>query len=177
MATSRGGSAVKRFMSQLPAQIESRLLMGAARAGGAVILAEAKERSISQDVDEALTMKAKRGTGQVTVKVYVKPGWARSVGTWLEYGTAPHFISVDDTQRRGMSVKRINTVGKEKGSLVIGGKFVGATVFHKGATAHPFMRVSLDVKGVEAVAAAQAHINSRLRAGRITGEVDAGDGE
>lgn len=177
MATSRGGSEVRRYMAQLPAQIESRILIGAARAGGAVILTEAKARSISQDVDEALTMKAKRGTGQVTVKVYVKPGWARSVGTWLEYGTAPHFVSVDDSQRRGMSVKRINTVGKDKGSLVIGGKFVGETVFHKGARAHPFMRVSLDVKGAEAIAAAQAHINSRVRSGGITGEADAGDSE
>jgi hypothetical protein len=177
MATSRGGADVKRFMAQLPAQIESRILMGAARAGGAVILTEAKARSISHDVDEALTMKAKRGIGQVTVKILVKPGWARSVGIWLEYGTAPHFISVDDSQRRGMSVKRINTVGKEKGSLVIGGKFVGATVFNKGARAHPFMRISLDVKGAEAVAAAQAYINSQVLAGRIIGDSDAGDGE
>jgi hypothetical protein len=177
MATSRGGSGVKRFMAQLPAQIESRILMGAARAGGAVVLTEAKARSISHDVDEALTMNAKRGAGQVTVKILVKPGWARSVGIWLEYGTAPHFISVDESQRRGMSVKRINTVGKEKGSLVIGGKFVGSTVFNKGARAHPFMRVSLDVKGAEAVAAAQAHINSRVRAGGIIGDADAGDGE
>jgi len=177
MATSRGGGEVKRFMAQLPAQIESRLLMGAARAGGAVILTEAKARSISQDVDDALSMKAKRGIGQVTVKILVNPGWARSVGIWLEYGTAPHFISVDDSQRRGMSVKRINTVGKEKGSLVIGGKFVGATVFNKGARAHPFMRISLDVKAAEAIAAAQAHINSRVRAGGIAGEADVGDSE
>jgi hypothetical protein len=171
MATSRGGAEVRRFMAALPGEIETKLLRGAARAAGKVIITEAKMRSISQEVDDALVMKVRRDVGRIVVKIYVEKGWARSVGTWLEYGTAPHFISVDDGQREGMSVARVNKKTKD-GSLVIGGHFVGSTVHHPGARPHPFLRVSLDTKEGEAIAAAQTFINSRITRGGILGSVE-----
>ena len=86
-----------------------------------------------------------------------------------ETGTAPHFIRVDDSQRRGMGINRINKSVKE-GSLVINGKFVGATVHHPGARPHPFLRPALDMKEGEAIAAAQAYIDARITPSGITGD-------
>jgi len=92
---------------------------------------------------------------------------------WLEYGTAPHLISVDDSQRQGLSVRRVND-RVNAGSLVINGNFVGTTVHHPGARPHPFMRPALDTKEGEARAAAQSYINSRIsRSGIRTDEVGA----
>jgi hypothetical protein len=172
MATSRGKAEVRSYLAGLPAQIERKLLRGAAKAAAAVVMDEAKSRVTSEEVRDALTMKSKAVPGRITVTITVAPGWARSVGTWLEYGTAPHFISVDDSQRRGRSVGRINRQVKSadgERSLVIGGQFVGTTVHHPGARPHPFLRVSLDLKQAEAIAAAQAFITSRVSPAGVTG--------
>ena len=175
MVSVKGGGLGKRVIAQLPAQIERKLLRGAARAAGAVLVDEAKARVTSDEVRDALTMRSQATPGRIVVKINVKPGWARSVGTWLEYGTSPHFITVDESQRQGMSVGRINRVGK-KGTLVINGQPVGATVHHPGARPHPFLKVSLDLKEAEAIAAAQSFINSRVSPAGITGS-DEPEGE
>jgi hypothetical protein len=177
VAYSKGGPAVSRYIAQMPTELEAKVLRGAARAGGNVIAEDARERSRSQDVSDAITTKVKSSPGQIRSTVSVKTGWARSVGIWLEYGTAPHFISVDDSQREGRSTKRINELNKDGASLVIGGKFVGTTVFHKGAQAYPFMRPALDHSAVAAIAAAQSYINARVSRRGITGTTEAGDEE
>jgi hypothetical protein len=174
MATVKGRAEVRSFIARLPAEIETKVLRGAARAGGKVVLEEAKDRANSEEVKEGLVMKTRREVGRVIVKVTVKGGWARSLANWAEYGTAPHFITVDDSQRRGMSVKRVNDQEK-KGSLIIGGHFVGRTVHHPGARAHPFLRPALDVKGAEAIAAAQSYINSRVRPSGIVASAEPED--
>ncbi len=171
MATSRGGAAVRRFMQQLPAELEKKVLRGAARAGGKIILEEAKDRSISADVDEALVLRSKAEDGRITVKITVRKGWGRAIANWLEYGTDPHFISVREDERGGMGIGRINKLSKD-GSLVIGGQYVGETVFHPGAQAHPFLRPALDIRGAEAIAAAQAYINARVTPSGITGSAE-----
>ena len=167
MPTVTGKAAVSSYFRSLPAKIEA-LARGAARAGGTVIADEIKERTPSQDVRDGLRMKSTIDAGQVTVTIDLKPGWARAVGNWLEYGTSGHFISVDDSQRRGKGLRRINAQVKENGgdaSLVIGGKFVGATVWHPGARRIPAFRPAIDTKEAEAIAAAQAYINTRVRRG------------
>lgn len=171
MPTVKGQSAVRHYIDNLPRELEKKLLRGAARAGGKIVLAEAKERSISHEVDEALIMKTRAEDGRIVVTITVAPGWAHAVGTWLEWGTDGHFISVDDSQREGMSVGRINRLSKDGkvGSLAIGGQFVGTTVWHPGARAHPFLRVALDIKEAEAIAAAQSYISSRIARGGIVG--------
>ena len=157
----RGKAEGRSFIAGIPGEMK-KVLRGAGRAGASVVVEEMKVRSISEEVDEAIDTKTQGDDTRVVVKISIKPGWPRSVATWLEYGTAPHFISVDDSQRQGMSVNRVNKLTKT-GSLVIGGHFVGETVFHPGAQAHPFMRVSLDVTEVEAIAAAQSYITARVR--------------
>lgn len=174
MASVKGQAAVKRYLADLPATIEKKLLRGAGRAGAKVVMEEAKARSVSREVADKLEMRTASSPGRVTIKIRVAAGWARSLGIWQEYGTDPHFISVDDSQRQGMSVKRVNKLQKE-GSLVIGGHFVGATVWHPGAQRHPFLRVALDLKEAEAVAAAQSYINSRITPAGIVGTAESDD--
>lgn len=174
MATARRRPEVKRFIAQLPGQIERRLLRGAGRAAADVVANEARERSVSSEVTKAINTNVRSKDGQIIAKVQVK-GEGSYIAPWLEYGTAPHFISVDDSQREGMSVGRINRKAKE-GSLAIGGKFVGTTVHHPGARPHPFLRVSLDLKEAEAIAAAQSYINARVtKAGIVGNEEPEGD--
>jgi len=173
MATSRGGAAVRRYMAQLPAELERTVLRGAARAGGKVLVDGAKERSISSDVDDAIVMKRKSEPGRITVIITVEKGWARSVANWLEYGTDAHFISVAKEDRGGKSVARINATDKR--SMIIGGKFVGDTVFHPGAKPHPFLRPTLDIDGPKAVAEAQNFINAHVTPSGIIASAEPGD--
>lgn len=179
MATMKGRSNVSAYLRQkLPEQLVSRVLRGAGRAGANVIAEEAKARAISDDVREAIIVRTRTKDHRVVVRITIKKGWAYSRALWLEYGTSPHFISVDDSQRQGMSIGRVNKQVREadgNGSLVIGGEFVGATVWHPGARPHPFLRVSLDLKKVEAVQAAQQFINANVTPSGITGQDQADD--
>jgi hypothetical protein len=176
MATRRGAAAVQRFMAQLPDELENKVLRGAARAGGKIILAEAKERSISSDVDDALVMRSKAEAGRIRVTISVRKGWGRAIANWLEYGTDAHFISIAKDESGGKSVARINATDKR--TMIIGGKFVGETVFHPGAKPHPFLRPSLDIKGAEAIAAARSYLNAHVtRSGIVAGAEPEGDDE
>lgn len=178
MPTVRGKSDVRSFIAGLPDEIERKLLMGAARRAGVVVADEAKMLARADVVADNIIVRAKREPGRVIVKISVKGQWPNSVGNWLEWGTAPHFIRVDDSVREGRSVRRINELGNQPGSshsLVINGKFVGDTVFHPGAQAHPFLRPALDHKERDAISAAQSYINARVTPGGITGSAEADD--
>lgn len=178
MVTVTGREAVRSYIAGLPKEIEDKLLRGAGRAGIGVIADEARDRCISDKVKAAIKTKVKAEPNKIMARCTANMGRLQ-LPIWLEYGTAPHFISVDDRQRGGLGLRRINTkVGENEGngSLVIGGKFVGSTVWHPGAQAHPFMRPALDAKGGEAITAAQNYINSKISRGRIIGTVDRDDG-
>lgn len=178
MATATGRAEVSAYIGGLEAQLTT-LLRGAGRAGGGVIADEAKLRTRSDEVRDGIILRTKTEDDRIVVRVTIKLGWAYSRALWEEYGTSPHFISVGDEQRGGQGLQRINAKVKEAkgdGSLVIGGKFVGRTVFHPGTAPHPFLRTSLDVKEREAIAAAQRYINARIARGVIAGS-DEGDEE
>jgi hypothetical protein len=183
MVAVRGREAVRAYLTRIPVEIATKVLPGAARAGATVIADEAKaklgdrraevEGGAKALIADAVKVNVKRKDGRVVARVHMK-GPGSYVANWLEYGTAPHFIRVDDEQRGGRSAGRINRLDKAAaeegrngpgGSLVIGGTFVGGTVYHPGAAAidngHGFLRSSLDLKGDEAVAAAQAYINQK----------------
>jgi hypothetical protein len=171
MPTVRGKREVQAYIALAPDQMQ-KVLRGAARTAAKVIAEEAKRRSISSEVAGAIKVATRQDGDRVLAMVQVK-GEGAYIAPWLEYGTAPHFISVDDTQRRGMSVGRVNKSLKE-GSLIINGQFVGTTVFHPGARPHPFLRPALDAKERDAIAAAQIYINARVRPDGIVG-TDEGD--
>lgn len=177
MPTVKGRSETRAFFASTPEKL-NRVLMGAARAGGEVIRDEARLRSESDEVANAITVKASGRDGRITVKVSVKSGWPYSLGVWMEYGTDPHFISVDESQRGGRSVGRINRQANapdSSASLVIAGQFVGNTVLHPGARLYPFLRPALDAKGDEAVAAAQSYINARITPRGVADTAEGGD--
>ncbi|WP_294353324.1 HK97 gp10 family phage protein [uncultured Sphingomonas sp.] len=178
MAGVRGREAVSRYLRDLPEEL-TKVLRGAGRAGGKVIADEARAEVRSDLVRANITAKSAIDAEQVRVTVTVKRGFARSVGTWLEYGTDPHFISVDDSVRRGMSVGRINRAGSDehKASLVINGKPVGTTVFHEGARPYPFLRPALDRKGDDAIGAAKQYVLSRIKGGAVVAEPEAQEGD
>jgi HK97 gp10 family phage protein len=164
-------------MGSLPAQIEAKLLRGAGRAAANVIADEARDSTQSAEVRGAIKVQVKAAEGRVIAKVQVK-GDGAYLAPWEEYGTAPHFISVDASQRGGRTVARINRLAKEEGSshsLVIGGQFAGTTVFHPGARPHPFLRPALDRKEGEAIAAAQSFINAHVSRTGITGAAESDD--
>ena len=178
MPTVRGKAGVQAYMASIPAKME-KVLRGAARKAAKIVADEAKERIGARTVEVAagqripfrdtVKVATKIEPGRIVARVQVK-GPGSYIGPWLEYGTSPHFISVDDSVRGGMSVGRINKKAAE-GSLVINGHFVGATVWHPGARPHPFLRPALDTKQAEAIAAAQAYINTHVtRAGIIGAE-------
>lgn len=171
MAWAKGRAEQKRFLLETgPAELR-RLLLVAGRAGANVIAAKARDLSISSEVSEAVKVKVKADETKVVATVYLKgPGAYK--GRWLEWGTDPHFISVDASQRDGRSVRRINDLAKE-GSLVINGHFVGDTVLHPGAERHPFLRPALDLMGTTAIATAQAVLNRNVKPTGITIPADA----
>ena len=184
MPTRTGKSEVAAYFRQVDKKL-SGLLRGAGRAGGDVIAAEAKSRATSPEVADNIEVRSEVKGQEVRVRITVKhvdgrgsPGLAYSKAVWLEYGTAPHFISVDDGQRGGLGIRKINAKFKEadnNASLVIGGKFVGTTVFHPGARPHPFLRPALDIKEREALEAAQRYINARVSRAGITGTDESRD--
>lgn len=171
MATSTGKAEVRQFFARIHEDIEKKLVRGAARAAGRVIKDEAAARCISEDVRGSLKVRTKVEIGKVEARIATQ-GPGAYIAPWLEYGTDPHFISVDDSQRGGLSVRKVNERSKD-GSLVIGGSFVGSTVFHPGARPHPFLRPALDSKEAEAIAAAQAYIDARVTPQGIVGNEEA----
>lgn len=174
MPTVKGRAAAYAFIDNLPQEVETKLLRGAARAGANVIADDAKERAASDEVKEGITVRVKREPDRIVGTIGVVGAWARSLGIWAEYGTDPHYISVDDTQRGGRSIGRVNREVKS-GSLVINGQAVGKTVFHPGARKAPFLRPALDLSSAQAVAAAQAFITARVTRAGIVGPVDSED--
>ena len=171
MVTSRGKAQALAVFADAPKKLAS-VLRGAGRAGATVIADEARERASFGETRDAIAVTTRATASGVTAKVTVKKGYGRSVGFWLEYGTSPHFISVDPAQRAGTSAGRVNRLDKRAAAegrsgpgktLVINGKLVGATVLHPGARKQPFLRPALDIKKVEATAAAQSYINARVK--------------
>lgn len=167
-----GRAAEDRRRVEREAKIR-RVLQAAARAGATVIANGAKERVTSDAVREGVQIGRAREKGeQIVVRITVKDGWARSLGTWLEWGTEGHFITVDQAASGGRTARRVNyldTQAAREGragpgaTLVINGKPVGTTVWHPGASPHPWLRPARDIKAREAVTAAQAVINARVR--------------
>lgn len=175
MAYSKGRAGVDRYFDQARDRIRP-LLRGAARAGATVIADRAKENTQSSEVRAAVKIATRQEETRMVGLVQLK-GPGAYLAPWEEYGTSAHFISVDESQRGGRSIGRINRLAKEPDSshsLVIGGAFVGTTVLHPGARPHPFLRPALDTEEVEAQRAAQSYINARVSRRGIAAESEDG---
>lgn len=168
-AVMKGGADLSAFLAALPGNLERNVLRGALKAGADVIAEGAREACRSPEVRATIQTSSRSTKGLVTAKIQTK-GDGAYIAPWLEYGTEPHFISVDDSARGGKTVRRINVEAK-RGSIVIGGMFVGSTVYHPGAKPYPFMRPAVDNREAAAIAAIGAHIAGRMtRAGIETAQ-------
>lgn len=179
----RGLQDLQKFLSMLPSQIEANVLRGALFAGAKVIRDEAKRlapvapptaknRRLYKGYAGALRDSIRAGAmldkkaGEVYA--YVRAGshgksrkgkgadayYAR----WVEYGTAAHVIKA---RPGGPSASALNRRAR-KGSLRIGGNFVGASVMHPGSQPRPFLRPALDRRARDAVVAAAVYMRKRL---------------
>jgi HK97 gp10 family phage protein len=181
----KGGPELLRLLDELPRNLERNVIRGGLRAGAKVIQQQAKANV------PVKTGQLKRAIGIGTrtkgsmLASYVKlRGPGSYLGLFIEYGVAPHLISVTDTDRpvrdtrhgpRKVSIGTINKMVK-RGSLKIGEHFVGPVVMHPGHAAKPFLRPALEQKAEEAVNAMGAYIARRLQTGDLESpvlEVDA----
>ncbi|QNE04687.1 HK97 gp10 family phage protein [Croceicoccus marinus] len=167
MATVKGKQEMSAFFANLPSKLQENVLRGAMRAAAKVVADEAKENCISEDVRKSIKISSRaHDDGRVVAKVKTA-GKGAFMAPWLEYGTDPHFISAGDS---GFSPRKLTQKANREGaysetatrSLKIGNTYVSGTVTHPGARPHPFLRPALDLKGDEAIRAAQAHIDKRL---------------
>jgi hypothetical protein len=162
--TLKGGPELLRFLDELPKNLERNVIRGGLRAGAKVIQQQAKAN-----------VPVKTGQGS-RLSSYVKlRGSGSYLGLFIEYGVAPHLISVAEQDRperatrHGPRKASIGTINKmvKRGSLVIGGNFVGPVVMHPGHAAKPFLRPALDQKAEEAVTAMGAYIAHRVQIGSL----------
>lgn len=165
----KGGRELAAFLDSLPDKLARSALRSALRAGAKVIMEEAKNNVSVQDGhlrnSMKLTTKASRD-GTVSASVYTRLFYAK----FVEFGTVAHWIKVRDKDRPGRMTRRgfrkysIGTLNRmaQRGSLVIGGNFIGASVVHPGAQAKPFLRPALDAKAADAVRAVGLQLQKRL---------------
>ncbi len=180
----KGGPELLRMLDELPKNLERNVIRGGLRAGAKVIQQQAKANV------PVKTGQLKRAIGIGTrtegarLSSYVKlRGKGSYLGPFIEYGVAPHLISVSDADkpvretRRGPRKVGMGTINKmvKRGSLKIGENFIGPVVMHPGHAAKPFLRPALDQKAEEAVNAMGAYIAHRVQIGNLkapTLEVD-----
>jgi HK97 gp10 family phage protein len=167
----KGLSELQAFLDQLPAKVERNIARGALRAGMNVVkvAAQANVHSVSGLLAKGLKVSSRARGGLVTSSLKAA-GPHGYIAKFVEYGTAAHWISVKDMvrpsrmTRHGAKTFAVRTLNKmaRRGSLVIGGNFVGASVAHPGASKKPFMRPALDQKANAAVVAVGNYIKNRL---------------
>lgn len=171
----KGLAELQRALDTLPARIEANIMRGALRAGAKVLAAEAKQNIHNISGNLALSVrygcKVSKVEGKVTAYVRAggkgQPGWYAHM---VEKGTAAHWIRVkmearpSRMTRRGEKAYSIATLNRmaKRGSLMIGGRFIGASVAHPGARKKPFLRPALDMRGQAAVERMREYIRTRL---------------
>jgi hypothetical protein len=158
--------ALRRAIGQLPAQLTNNVARGAARAFAAPIIADAKRRCRDEEVGESLKVTTRVEPGAVVATIGTS-GKGAYRAPWAENGTRPHLIAVNDQDRKGRSIGRINRLVRE-GSLKIGSAFVGPVVDHPGARPYPFLRPAIDSETDAGMEAATAYVAKRLAAGDLS---------
>lgn len=192
----KGLADLQRFMDQLTPKMERNVVTGGLRAGMKVIRDEAK-RNIDSDsgllaasLDHGKAISVNTRSGVVTAKLRAGTGFGQSgappanLPVWVEYGTRAHWIRVKEEARpnrltrRGFRTFSLRTLNRmaARGSLVVGGNFIGESVAHPGATKHPFMRPALDSQARAAVVAMGEYIRDRLatKHGLDTADIEIG---
>lgn len=166
-----GLADLQKFLDQLPGKIQDNIMRGALRAGTKVIKNKAILNINSQSGDLAGGLKiSTRIKNGIVKSVLAAQGISGYKAMWVEYGTKPHLISVQEDEKKinyRLSAKRgkkvlesMTTVNRKV--LQIGNNFVGPVIKHPGSKPHPFLRPALDSGANEAIIAAAEYIKMRL---------------
>lgn len=187
----QGLAELQRTLDTLPAKLEANLIRAALRAGAKVIADEAKRRVPVQQGDLRASIRAsvrikprlgrveaiiKAGRGKPAGVTYMAGGklMVRDASAFyahmVERGTKRHWIKVSPNARptritrRGVRAYSLNTINKMayRGSLVIGGNFVGESLIHPGARPKPFMAPALQAKARAALDAFADTLRRRI---------------
>jgi HK97 gp10 family phage protein len=174
----KGLDALNKALQELPVKIERNALRGAMRAGAKEFLTLARAKAPVDDGDLRRSIKirtsARGGQVKATVVAGDEVAWYSHL---VEFGTKKHIISMAAKDRptrmtrRGLRAYSIRTINRmiDRGSLVIGGAFVGPKVEHPGAKPHPFMRPALDAGQRPALDAFAAYLRKRIDKEQLKG--------
>lgn len=167
----KGLEDLQKALDQLPAKLEANVMRGALR----YAMKPVKDKA-------AINIDSKSGELAKGLRIYtrIKNGVVKSVlatrgmsgykALWVEYGTRPHLISVQEDEKK-INYRRSVKLGKlvresmttiNRRSLEIGRNFVGPVVEHPGAKPKPFLRPALDSEGQNVVLRAADYIRARL---------------
>jgi HK97 gp10 family phage protein len=167
----KGLAELQKKLDEIPAKIEGNVMRGAMRYAMKPV----------KDVAE-LNIQSDTGELAAGLKIYtiLKNGVVKSVlaargsegyrAMWLEFGTKPHFIKVQEEEKKfnirrsaklGVLVRESMTTINRR-ALQIGSNFVGPVVHHPGAKPHPFLRPALDSEAQNCVLRAGEYIKARL---------------
>ncbi|MXS81575.1 HK97-gp10 family putative phage morphogenesis protein [Nitrosomonas oligotropha] len=167
----KGLDELQKFMDQLPAKMEANIMRGALRAGMSVVKDKAKMSIENQSGELASGLRVYTRIREGIIRAsLVTGGYHGYVAMWVEFGTRPHLIKVQEEEKKinyRLSAKRgelvresMTTVNRRV--LMIGGNFVGPVIKHPGAKPKPFLRPALDTEGTRAIVAAGNYIKMRL---------------
>ena len=165
----KGLSALQALLDTLPVKIEKNIMRGALRAGAKPVAEAARNgiHSVHGDLAKSIRVTTRVKNGTVIASVSTKGLKIANKALWVEYGTKPHYISVQQsekptyTTRRGQT-RTVSMTTINRNSLKIGSNFVGPTVHHPGAQQKPYMRPALDNNAQGAVVATGEYIKNRL---------------
>ncbi|CDO37145.1 HK97-gp10 family putative phage morphogenesis protein [Novosphingobium sp. KN65.2] len=190
--TLKGGPELLAFLEAFPKNMQKNALRAGLRAAAAPIREQArsnvpvKSGKLRKAVKSSSPIDNKDGT--ISIKVRLK-GPHAYLGTFIEYGVAPHLITAGDsnlsTRALNKRAKKSGVLGKTKTGLIrVGGyeymtgvrgqrdegdtlkirdSFIGGAVMHPGFPAHPFLRPALDVKAQDAINAFGNRIREYLK--------------
>lgn len=153
-----GGLAeLQKAMQELPAKIEQNMLRGAMRAGGKVIVEEAKTLAPVDDGDLKNSIRISTKSRNGIVKAEVKAGDKKAYyAHMIEFGTASYYAGTGRTVGKPYKI-----VSKKAKSLLFGGFFVEG-VTHPGIRPQPFMRQAFDSSFDRATRAFAAYLENRM---------------
>lgn len=175
----KGGAELAQFLEAIPLNLEKKVMRRAMLRGVNVIRDEARTRVRRQSGKTAMSIKSETDVknGRIVAKVRLR-GKHSHIGWFLEFGVAPHLISIsyEANPRPGASIGTLNRMIK-RGSLKINGQFVGASVMHPGFSPMPFLRPAADAKSQQAINAVGAYIHDYFRFGSLNAPLMSAEGD
>ena len=167
----KGLDELQKVLDQLAPNIEANIMRGALRAGMKPIKERAKLSINGQSGELASSLRVYTRLRDGIVRASLAAsGFQGYVAMWVEYGTRPHLIKVQEDEKKinyRLSRKRGELVRESMSTinrrvLKIGNNFVGPVIAHPGSKPKPFLRPALTSEGTRALVAVANYIKHRL---------------